>query len=111
MFVKRLFPTRWAKILAWLGAGLAWGSVAVAATVQSETAEAAPPEPEITPIDPATTTTMPSVSLPAQPADGLVVIRYTAVPPPAPQVIVQTVTVPGKASGAAPAPKVKSSGS
>lgn len=114
MFVKRLFPSRWAKILAWLGAGLAWGSVAVAASVRSEAADAAPQEPAITPIDPATTTTTPSVSLPTQPTDGLVVIRYAPVAAPAPEVIVQTVSVPGKATASAStasALKVTSSGS
>lgn len=108
MFVKRLFPTRWAKILAWIGAGLAWGSVAVAANVRAQSVEASPPEPVWDPVEPATTTTMPSV-LPAQPADGLVVIRYAPVAPPAPEVIVRTVAGPARQTSSTP--KVKSSGS
>ena len=111
MFVKRLFPRRWAAILAWTGAALAWGSVAVA----SGRAQPGPeenPEDVILPVEPIAVTVTTVSPIPEQPSRGLVVIRYKPVEPPAPQVIVNTVTrtKPASNSGTTP-PKVKSSGS
>ncbi len=127
MILKRLFPTRWAKILAWTGASLAWGTtlIAVAANAAATDAVEQPEAPVA--IDPPTTTTVATttVPIPDMPERGLVVVRYTPVPPPPPQVVTRTVVVAGPSGGggggstapaaAAPAPAVsapvKSSGS
>ena len=126
MILKRLFPTRWARIAAWTAAALAWGtSVVTFAANAGVTAEPAlPPVPETTTTTSTTTTT--PAPIPNQPERGLVVLRYTPVPLPPPQVIVRKVVVAGSSGGggsggggastgvakAAPAAKtVKSSGS
>jgi len=127
--LKRLFPLRWAKIAAWTGAALAWGTTAIA--VASNTSSAVPAEPTALPlaIEPSTTTSTTTTTLapvPELPERGLVVVRYTPVPPPPPQVVTRTVVVAGPSGGgggsaaapaaaapAAPAPSapVQSSGS
>jgi hypothetical protein len=117
MFVKRLFPNRWARIIAWTGAAIAWSSVAVATIVKNEPAP--PSEQEAaTPVEPAVATTSTSVAVPAVPENGLVVIRYTPVPPPKAEVVTRTVTVSGPsgtsgggAKASPPPPKVESKGS
>ena len=124
MIFKRLFPTRWAKILAWTGASLAWGTTLI--TVAANAAATDTAEQPVTPVAvdaPTTTTTAP---MPDMPERGLVVVRYTPVPPPPPQVVTRTVVVVGSSDGgggggsavaaaAAPAPAVsapvKSAGS
>jgi hypothetical protein len=122
--LKRLFPSRWARILAWTGAAVAWGTSIVtvqAATEDTATAEPPPPEapePEVLEI------TEPAAAVPAPTEKGLVVIRYTPVPPPPPEVITRTVTVGGGGGGGGavssgggggggttPRPTIKSSGS
>jgi hypothetical protein len=110
MFVKRLFPSRWAKIMAWTGAALAWGSVTVAGAQSNSPQE--PAADTGTPAALPTTTSTITTALPEPPAAGLVIIRYTHVAPPAPEVIVTTVTrtKPGAVSPTSK-PKVKSSGS
>jgi hypothetical protein len=118
---KRLFPSRWARILAWTGAALAWGTTAIgvqaANAPANENVDTDPLPPQVEEV------TTPTAAVPNQPEKGLVVIRYTPVPPPPPQVIVRTVTTPGKTTvggGGAPStgggssssrPTVKSSGS
>ena len=77
MFVKRLFPNRWAKILVWTGAALAWSSVAVAAVVRSEAKVDEQIAATVDPVEPASTTTSTLAPLPEPPEEGLVVIRYT----------------------------------
>lgn len=106
--LKRLFPSRWVRILAWTGAAVTWGTsvVAVRAAVPSE--PASQPQPEPAPVEtaaPATTTT----PVPTSPEQGLVVLRYTKVPPPPPQRIVRTVAAPATRSSGSTT--VKSSGS
>ena len=119
--LKRLFPSRWARIVAWTGAAVAWGTSVVtvqAATEQNSTAETAPPtptEPEVVEV------AEPQAAVPAAPEQGLVVIRYTPVPPPPPEVITRTVTVggggggggstPAATGGSTSRPTIKSSGS
>jgi len=117
VFLKRLFPLRWASIVAWTGAALAWGSVGVAATANGQANDGeTPPSPE--PVAPVTTAAVTRPTIPESPDSGLVIIRYTPVEPPAAQVIVNTVTksAPGKTAANAPAKaaapaQVKSSGS
>jgi hypothetical protein len=110
--LKRLFPTRWARIMAWTAAALSWGTtaVAVAAGGPEATEASTDPEPTLAPsqIVAATTTVAP---LPSQPQGGLVVLRFTPVEPPPPEVITRTVTVASGGGGSAPAPTVSSSGS
>lgn len=98
--LKRLFPTRWARILAWTGAAVAWGTSVVAVQASTEAnsaAQTAPTEPLSEPQ--VQQTTVPVEAVPAPTQDGLVVVRYTPVPPPAPEVITRTVTVGGGSSG------------
>ena len=122
--LRRLLPSRWARIMAWTGAAVAWGTSAIAvqaATEQSATAEPEPidvPEPEVLEI------VEPVAAVPTPTEEGLVIIRYTPVPPPPPEVITRTVTVGGgrggggggavttnRGSGSADRPTVKSAGS
>lgn len=110
MFVKRLFPNRWAKILAWIGAGVAWGSVAVAADLRDPALAGAEPATPETPSTESATADTTLEALPIAPESGLVIIRYTPVAPPAPEVIVKTVSAPAS-SGTNQTPTVKSSGS
>lgn len=128
MILKRLFPTRWARIAAWTAAALAWGtSVVTFAANAGVTAEPAlPPVPDPTTTTTTSTTTTAPAPIPNQPERGLVILRYTPVPPPPPQVIVRKVVVAGPSGGggsgggggstgtaqaAPPAKTVKSSGS
>jgi hypothetical protein len=121
MILKRLFPTRWAKILAWTGASLAWGTTLIAVAANAAATDTA--EQPVTPvaIDAPTTTTVVTTTttapMPDMPERGLVVVRYTPVPPPPPQVVTRTVVVAGSSGGgggggstvaaaAAPAPAV-----
>jgi hypothetical protein len=91
--LRRLFPSRWARIVAWTGAAVAWGTSIItvqAATEQSNTTGLDPlpePEPEVQEV------AQTLAPVPASPEQGLVVIRYTPVPPPPPEVITRTVTV------------------
>ncbi|MEA2001194.1 MAG: hypothetical protein U9N84_04830 [Actinomycetota bacterium] len=97
--LKRLFPSRWARIIAWTGAAVAWGTSIVAvqaATELSAVEEPLPPEP----IEPQVEEIpAPVAAVPAPTEQGLVVIRYTPVPPPPPEVITRTVTVGGGSTG------------
>jgi hypothetical protein len=99
---RRLFPIRWAKIAAWTGAALAWGTTAIAAA--SNTSSTAPADELTLPLaveSPTTTssTTATVAPVPDLPERGLVVLRYTPVPPPPPQVVTRTVVVAGSSSG------------
>jgi hypothetical protein len=100
--LRRLFPMRWARIAAWTGAALAWGTTAIA--VASNAGAEAPTEPSVAPqaIEPpasTSTTTTTVAPLPELPARGLVVVRYTPIPPPPPQVVTRTVVVAGSSTG------------
>ncbi|MFQ5555447.1 MAG: hypothetical protein ACE5GC_08780 [Acidimicrobiia bacterium] len=109
--MRRLFPTRWAGILAWTGAAVAW-SVSLLFALTEEEAEAAQspqPDPDAPQLSASTTTLAP---VPDLPATGLVVIRYTPVLPPPPQEIVRTVSVAAKTPArTAQTTRVKSKGS
>lgn len=111
MILKRLFPSRWARITIWTGAAVAWGTsvVAVAASVQPDATPTEPAEgaseASVEEVSPTTTTA--TTPLPAAPRDGLVVIRYVPVPLPPPQTIVRTVTVQESAGSGSAAPPAK----
>lgn len=97
--LKRLFPSRWARILVWTGAAVAWGTSAIAVQAVSESAAAeSVDEPEIEPE--VQEVLEPVAAVPTATEKGLVVIRYTPVPPPPPEVIVRTVTRSAGTSGA-----------
>ena len=107
--LKRLFPSRWARIVAWTAAAVAWGTsiLTVQAARQPAAAEPDPvsqPEPEVQEV-PEQVAAVPEV-----PAEGLVVIRYTPVPPPPPEVITRTVTVGGGSGGGGGGSTAASSG-
>ncbi len=97
---KRLPPTRWFRISSWTMAALAWATTGLIAQNASQAPE--PVQPLLLP-DPVVAPVVTSVPapLPAAPDDGLVILRYTPVPPPPPQEIVRTVVV-GRASPQAP---------
>ena len=109
--LKRLFPSRWARILVWTGAAVTWGTsaIAVQAVTQSGAAELAE-EPEVAPA--VQEIEEPVAAVPTATERGLVVIRYTPVPPPPPEVIVRTVTRSvGNVGGGGGRIKVKSTSS
>jgi len=115
MSLRRLFPDRWARILTWTAAAVAWGTAAVAVSAAVPVSQ--PPDPPATgssqPAAPRAEAT--SAPLPETPPGGLVIIRYTPAGAPPAQVITQTVSVAGAvasapASSQAPA-TVASSGS
>lgn len=121
--LKRLFPSRWARIIAWTGAAVAWGTSVVAVQAATEQSNAAEPEPATLPESEVEVVEEPVAAVPAPPEDGLVIIRYTPVPPPPPEVVTRTVTVgggsgggsgavsPGSGGGSVSRPTIKSSGS
>lgn len=99
--LKRLFPMRWAKIAAWTGAALAWGTtaIAVASNANATAASDEPPIPQaIEPPTTTSTTTTTVASVPEMPERGLVVVRYTPVAPPPPEIVTRTVSVAGASS-------------
>lgn len=106
---KRLFPTRWARIVSWTAAAMAWATTAVVVQQAPTEASSATPagEQEQTPASVVTTV---SSALPTLPDDGLVILRYTPVAPPEPEEIVRTVVVSRQAPASQPV-TVASSGS
>ena len=110
---KRLSPSRIAGISAWTAAAVVWGTAAVSASAATEAANAQPEEPQPTP--PVETAVINEIlaPVPTMPNSGLVIIRYTPVPVPEPQVIVErrVVQVAGPSPGASKPPPAKSSGS
>ncbi len=124
MILKRLIPARWAKILAWTGASLAWGTTLIAVTANAAATDVAEQPDAPVAIDPPMTTSVSTTTtapMPDMPDRGLVVVRYTPAPPPPPRVVTRTVVVAGSSGGGGsaaatlPAPvvsaPVKSSGS
>ena len=78
MILKRLFPTRWAKILAWTGASLAWGTTLIAVAANAAATEAVEQPEAPVAVDPPTTTTVATTTtapMPDMPERGLVVVR------------------------------------
>ena len=105
--MSRMPASRIARIGAWTGAAVAWGTT----TVLVRVAAAEPAEPPAPPMPTEDTTTQLGViegTLPNPPDGGLVIIRYTPVTAPPQQVIVKTKYVqvqadPGAATAGAPA--------
>ena len=85
--MKRLFPSRWARIVAWTGAAVAWGTSIVA--VQAAAEQGATEEPASIPSEEPEVQEIPAplAAVPDSPEQGLVIIRYTPVPPPPPEII------------------------
>lgn len=84
--MSRMPASRIATIGAWTAAAVAWGTTNVVM-------EAASAEPEQTESPTSTTVEIPNAdqaALPAQPEGGLVVLRFTPVTAPPPEVIVET---------------------
>jgi hypothetical protein len=112
--IKRLFPLRWAAVAAWTAAAITWAA-SLLAVGELSAAPAAVIEPPAAPPGARPAGTIEAVvPVPDPPASGLVILRYTPVPPPAPQEIIRTVSVAGArrqaTSQTAPA-TVQSSGS
>lgn len=108
--LKRLFPSRWARIMAWTGAAVAWGTSILAVQAAAEPADVAEPEPVPTSEPEVQEIAEPVVAVPAPLEEGLVIIRYTPVPPPPPEVITRTVTVGGGSGGGGGGGSATSSG-
>lgn len=106
---KRLVPTRWARIISWTTASLVWATTVLIAHDLGDAPTPAALEPAIPePVSVETVVSEPT-PLPAAPTDGLVVLRFTPVPPPPPQEIIRTVVSP--AAQPTQAPRVVSAGS
>jgi len=80
--VSRFDDGRWSRILIWTGAALAWVTAVIAA--REAPAESSDPEP-IAGIEQIQIVS-PQPAIPLPPAPGLVVLRYTAVETPLPEV-------------------------
>ena len=87
--LKRLFPSRWARIVAWTGAAIAWGTSIVAVQAQVQESATTTTVPEARPEPNPEVQEVPELvaAVPAAPEQGGVVIRYTPVPPPPPEVL------------------------
>ena len=97
--LKRLFPSRWARIVAWTGAAVAWGTSVIAVQAAAEQQTVTEPEPVAVPEPAVQEIAEPVAAVPAPTEHGLVIIRYTPVPPPPPEVITRAVTVGGGGGG------------
>ena len=104
---RRLSLGRVAAITAWTGAAVAWGTaiVSVAAASPDTNTETQSPTPTVAP---AVETVLAPV--PTMPESGLIVVRYTPVERPEPEVIVQRRVVTVASSAQAPT-KTKSAAS
>lgn len=86
--IRKRFPgSRVARILGWTALATAWATVGIKA-VAAETQVDVPPAPEA-PAEVQTIRT--EATVPAMPDGGLVVIRYTPAPEPAPRVVTRVV--------------------
>jgi hypothetical protein len=101
--MNRLPPSRLIRIFTWTGAALAWGTTVVMAKA------ATPPKADDTQTEPPLTAAGlagATAPLPTPPSQGLVILRYTPVAAPAPQVrtiYVQGTPSPVAGTAAAPA--------
>lgn len=106
--MSRLPRSRWARIGAWTGAALAWGTTIVM-TQEKASGDASADEPQLD----AALAELPAGSvLPNMPASGLVILRYAPIPVPEQVVVTRyvTVTVPvGSAAATAAATSPPSS--
>jgi|GEM_PF-3548858 len=96
--MSRFDSGRWNRILVWTGAALAWGTAVIAARLEPARAtDAEQPLPEVN--QQATSTTL--AAMPASPSEGLVILRFTPVPAPEPEIRTVYVerSVPARSSG------------
>lgn len=96
--MSRFDGARWARIMVWTGATLAWGAAFTTADLEPSRAEPVAPDPP-TPLAVPTTV---QAAVPDAPARGLVILRYT--PSETPRAEVRTVYVTRAAAAPTPAP-------
>jgi hypothetical protein len=105
--MSRFRDSRWAVSGVWTGAAVAWGTTAV---VARQAAQPQPEEPPVVEPAPVSVEHLVEPALPAAPADGLVVLRYTPSSEPEPEVVTRYVesrpapTVQASPASPAPAP-------
>jgi hypothetical protein len=111
--MSRFDQGRWNRILVWTGATLAWGTALVAAR-----AEPAQVTSSVPPAEGQVATDSLQAGMPTPPSQGLVILRFTPVAIPEPEVVTVSVTraaaspAPAQPVAAAqPAPEPSSSGS
>lgn len=111
--MSRFDRGRWNRILVWTGATLAWGTALVAA--RAEPAQVTSPVP---PAEGQVATDSLHAVMPTPPSRGLVILRFTPVETPEPEVVTVNVTraadssPPAQPAAAAqPVPEPSSSGS
>jgi hypothetical protein len=111
--MSRFDQGRWNRILVWTGATLAWGTALVAAR-----AEPAQVTSSVRPAEGQVATDSLQAGMPTPPSQGLVILRFTPVAIPEPEVVTVSVTraaaspAPAQPVAAAqPAPEPSSSGS
>lgn len=114
MSARRLSVARVAGVAAWTAASVSWGTAAVAIAAKPAEATAAG-DPLVFALPEVTTTT---AAVPDMPESGLVVLRYTPVARPEPQVVIREVRTAAPSTSGTPAPapaapktKTQSSGS
>lgn len=73
--MSRINTLRWARILAWTGAGVAWGAALVGKGLEPSRVESTTPEPV-----PSVSDVRPLAVMPEQPEAGLVILRYEPAP-------------------------------
>ncbi len=114
MIRKRFPKDRRRRIAAWTAVAIAWSTAIVARTVGAPAAAVQPNAPEAITPPPSPGTTIPTTTLapvPDMPQDGLVVLRYTPAPQPAPEVrrvIVSSPAAGGNVTASAPTRKASS---
>jgi len=93
--MSRFDRGRWHRILVWTGASLAWGTAFVTARADASgsTGSGQPSEGQVASVSP-------QPGMPALPAQGLVILRFTPVEAPEPEVL--TVRV-GRSVASSPA--------
>lgn len=85
--MSRFDRGRWNRILVWTGATLAWGTALVAA--REEPAQVASPVP---PAEGQVAADSLHAAMPTPPSQGLVILRFTPVETPEPEVVTVNVT-------------------
>jgi hypothetical protein len=107
MPARRLSIGRVAAITAWTGAAVAWGTAVVSVAAANPDVQTEEQDP-IAEVAAQTTTVLAAV--PTMPDSGLIVVRYTPVARPEPEVIIERRVVQ-VASPSQPKAKTQSSGS
>lgn len=95
MTTRRISIARVAGVVAWTAASVSWGTAAVAVATRPSEAVASE-EPLVFALPEVTTST---AALPVLPESGLMVLRYTPVEKPKPQVVTEVRVASGSGSG------------